>query len=231
MNTLNSSQEEIVARLVAEGTRRLNIFPQKADLPNIPDNRDPLDDFKNFPHLFVFGCVMDRQIKTEKVWPIPYQIGDIIGGLEFERFLKLSLAELTEIFNTKKLHRFNNDMAKCFYHATQFIHSKYNDHAENIWSSNPKSATVIRRFLEFNGVGIKIANMATNILTRDFKVLMQERSSIDIAPDVQVMKYFKNHGLLRPEASNEELIYRARELYPEFPGILDIAAWEGGRGI
>jgi len=200
MNILNSSQEEVVAKLVAEGIRRLNAPTQKAYLPGAPDDRDPLEDFKNYPHLFVFSCVMDRQMKTEKVWLIPYKIGEITGGLEFERFLNLSLAELTEIFNAKKLHRFNNDMAKCFYDAVQQIHSEYKDHAENIWANNPKSANVIRRFLEFNGVGIKIANMAANILTRDFKVPMQERSSIDIAPDVQVMKYFKNHGLLSKQS-------------------------------
>jgi len=91
------------------------------------------------------------------------------------------------------------------------------------------SSAVDAELVEFNGVGIKIANMAANILTRDFKVSMRERSAIDISPDIQVMKYFKNHGLLRPEASKEELLYRARELYPDFPGILDIAAWEGGR--
>jgi endonuclease-3 len=90
---------------------------------------------------------------------------------------------------------------------------------------------VIRRFLEFKGVGIKIANMGTNILIRDFKVPMSERSSIDIAPDVQVMKFFVHHGLLRPEAGIDELIYKAREIYPEYPGILDIAAWELGRKL
>ena len=111
------------------------------------------------------------------------------------------------------------------------IHLKYNNHAENIWSGKPKSALIIRRFLEFKGIGVKIANMAVIILARDFKIPMQDYSSIDIAPDVQVKKYFISKGLLRENASNDELIYLAREIYPEFPGLLDFAAWRGGREI
>ena len=122
-------------------------------------------------------------------------------------------------------------MAECFYSAIQDIHSKYSGRAENIWSSNPKSALIIRRFLEFKGVAVKIANMAVIILARDFKIPMQDYSSIDIAPDIQVKKYFIHNGLLRDNASNDELIYLAREIYPDFPGILDFAAWEGGREI
>lgn len=234
MNTSNSSKEDreiVISELIKEGLRRLEAPIQDIPFSDMPGEYNVLENFRKFPHLFVLGCVMDRQIKAERAWVIPYLIGKEIGGFEFEKFLNLSEEEVLKIFNTKKLHRFNNDMAKCFYNAIQIIHSKYNNHAENIWADNPKSATIIRRFLEFNGIGIKIANMAANILTRDFKIPMRDYSSIDIAPDVQVMKYFKAHGLLRPEASIDELIYRARELYPEFPGILDIAAWEGGREI
>ncbi|KKU85416.1 MAG: hypothetical protein UY15_C0033G0009, partial [Parcubacteria group bacterium GW2011_GWA2_47_9] len=43
--------------------------------------------------------------------------------------------------------------------------------------------------------------------------------------------FSSRRGLLRKEASNEELIYLAREIYPEYPGILDIMAWEMGRKI
>ena len=122
-------------------------------------------------------------------------------------------------------------MAQYFFSAVQDIHSKYGNSAANLWVDKPQSALVIRHFLEFKGVGVKIANMATNILVRDFKIPMEDYSSIDIAPDVQVKKFFIENGLLRREASNEELIYLAREIYPEYPGILDIAAWELGRKL
>ncbi len=63
------------------------------------------------------------------------------------------------------------------------------------------SATLVRRFLEFHGAGLKIATMAANILAREF------------------------HIPLRPEA----VIYAARSLYPDCPGVFDLALWEVGR--
>jgi endonuclease-3 len=71
--------------------------------------------------------------------------------------------------------------------------------------------------------------MATNILVRQFKVPMTDWSSIDISADVQVMKYLIGKGLLRPDAKKEEAIYLAREINPEYPGVLDLLAFEGGR--
>lgn len=174
---------------------------------------------------------MDRQIKSGRAWAIPYHVGKEIDGFEFSNFLKLNFNEIRAIFVKKSLHRFNEVMAKNFYSAIQDIHLKYNDNAVNIWVDKPKSALVIRRFLEFRGVGIKIANMAANILARDFKIPMVDYSSIDIAPDVQVKRFFTHYGLLRKGGSNEELIYLAREIYPKYPGILDIAAWELGRKL
>jgi len=198
---------------------------------DIPDAEEILNNLEQFPHMFVLACVMDRQIKTGRARAIPYLIGKEIGGFEFHSFAEIKLSQFKEIFNRLKPHRFNEKMAGYFYSAVQDIHKKHSDDAFKIWANKPKSALVIRRFLEFGGVGPKIANMATNILARDFKVPMLDFSSIDIAPDVQVKKFFVENGLLRKEASKEELIYLAREIYPEYPGILDIAAWEAGRKI
>ena len=35
----------------------------------------------------------------------------------------------------------------------------------------------------------------------------------------------------RSNAKREELIYLAREIYPAYPGLLDLLAWEHGRAI
>jgi endonuclease III len=218
---MTKEQEKII-----EEVRKINRFET-----GIPEAEELLNDLEHFPHIFVLACVMDRQIKSGRAWAIPYHIGKEIGGFEFSSFLKLNLNEIRTIFVKKSLHRFNEVMAKNFYSTVQDIHSKYNNNAVNIWADKPQSALVIRRFLEFKGVGIKIANMATNILARDFKIPMVDYSSIDIAPDVQVKRFFTHYGLLRKGGSNEELIYLAREIYPKYPGILDIAAWEFGRKL
>jgi endonuclease III len=136
---------------------------------------------------------------------------------------------MIEIFKRKSLHRFNEIMGKNFYLATRKIHNNYQDDASNIWKGNPRSATIVRRFLEFNGVGIKIATMAANILARDFKIPMKDYINIDISPDVHVKRVFKRLGFISENMSNDELIYCARELNPMYPGIFDLSCWEIGR--
>lgn len=229
---MTEDQNKIIEFLIKEGRHRLSRPRQQYSFETgISEAERLLNNLEHFPHLFVCACVMDRQIKAGRAWSIPYLIGKEIGGFEFHKFAEIKLSQFKEIFNRLKPHRFNEKMAGYFYSAVQDIHIKYADDASQIWADKPKSALIIRRFLEFGGVGIKIANMATNILARDFKIPMLDFSSIDIAPDVQVKKFFVEKGLLRKEASNEELIYRAREIYPEYPGILDIVAWEMGRQI
>jgi len=58
---------------------------------------------------------------------------------------------------------------------------------------------------------------------------MQDRICIDISPDVQVKRVFWRIGFIDKDSSNEGLIYCARELNLEYPGIFDLFAWEIGR--
>ena len=228
MNTM-SSQDKIVETLIKRGNELFGLPYKKVKFTGNEEADTLLNDINQFPHAYVLACVMDRQIKAERAWLIPYRISQEIGGFDFDRLLKLDLNSLKEIFKRKSLHRFNDTMAENFYSAIQLIHSKYRDNASNIWKDNLKSATVVRRFLEFKGVGVKISTMAANILAREFKIPMQDRICIDISPDVQVKRVFMRLGFISKDASNDELIYCARELYPEYPGIFDFSAWEIGR--
>lgn len=174
---------------------------------------------------------MDRQIRAERAWAIPYFVGETINRFDFAAYESFSLKTLLQIFERNHLHRFNEKMAGIFFKGIERIRDKYEGNAGNIWSGKPRCALVIRRFLEFDGAGIKIATMATNLLFRQFRIEMVEPSSIDISPDIQAMKFFKDQGLLRRDAEISELIYLARELSPNYPGLLDLLAWEKGRLI
>lgn len=85
------------------------------------------------------------------------------------------------------------------------------------------------RFLKFRGVGPKIATMAANILARDLKVPFSDYFSIDVSVDVQVQRVLLRLGLTNEMDDVPMVIYRARALHPEFPGVLDFPAWEIGR--
>ncbi len=222
-------QENIVEILVDRGNELFGSSRRKVTFTGNEEADNLLNNLNQSPHAYVLACVMDRQIKAERAWLIPYFISQDIGGFDFDRLLKLELNSLKEIFKRKSLHRFNDTMAENFYSAIQLIHRRYSNNASNIWKDNPKSATVVRRFLEFKGVGVKISTMAANILARDFKIPMQDKTCIDISPDVQVRRVFTRLGFISKGASNDEIIYCARELYPEYPGIFDSLVWEVGR--
>ena len=87
-----------------------------------------LNDIENTPHAFVLACLMDRQIKAERAWSIPYRIKVIVGSCNIDDLARVSLEEYKNIFNFNRniLHRFNDIMAEVFYSAVQDIKVKYN---------------------------------------------------------------------------------------------------------
>ena len=225
---MTDNQKEIVRILIKRGDEILHGSSKETFTANEEANR-LLGDIDRYPHAFVLACIMDRQIKAERAWEIPYKISKEIGGFEFSRLKKLSQSDLSRIFTKNSLHRFNKTMAKNFYLAIQKIQNDYQGDALKLWEGSPSSAALVRRFLSFDGVGIKIATMAVNILARDFKVPMGDHIYIDVSPDIQVLRVFKRIGLISKNATNDELIYCARELNLEYPGIFDLSCWEIGR--
>lgn len=204
--------------------RKVNAFTENPDADRL------LNDLRNYPHAFVLGCIMDRRIKTERAWLIPYRFAEKLGGFEFTTLKKLSLNGIKKLMTKpENLHRLPNEMSENFHDAVRLIDTRYAGDASRIWKGRPSSAEVIYRFLEFRGVGPKIANMAVNILARHFKVRFADYYSIDISVDVHVRRVFFRLGLVPEGASNDQIIFRARSLHPAFPGILDFPAWEIGK--
>jgi endonuclease III len=202
---------------------------QTVHLVDDKEQNDFLNDIEHVPHAYVLACAMDRQLKSERAWAIPYRIKEIIGSFDFPDLMAVSLDEYKKIFIDNMLHRYNEIMAGVFYSAVQDIATKYDGDASRIWSNKPSSAKVIYNFLQFKGVGIKIATMAANILARQFKIPFSDYYSIDISPDVHILRVMRRTGLVSPNAELESVIYKARELCPEFPGVIDFSCWEIGR--
>ena len=190
-----------------------------------------LNDLEHYPHAFVLACCMDRQVSSDRAWRIPCIIRNLYKEFTVDELASIPLEEYQRIFRENSLHRFNDAMAEIFYKAVWRLKTQYGGDASRIWSNNPSSAAVVYRFLEFDGVGVKIATMAANILARQFKVPFSDYYSIDISPDVHVFRVFQRTGLTKPGATRDAVIYKARELCPEFPGITDAACWRIGRGF
>ncbi|MBQ9682766.1 MAG: hypothetical protein IJV35_05800 [Neisseriaceae bacterium] len=198
-------------------------------LVNNKDANELLNNLHDYPHAYVLACFMDRQIKAEKAWSLPFKVKREVGQFDIETLAKITPDEYKKIFVNKKLHRFNDKMAEVFYETVQKIKKDYNGDASQIWCNKPSSAAVVYRFLEFYGVGVKIATMAANILARQFKIEFSDYYSIDVSPDVHVKRVMQRMGLVQEDAGNDKIIYKARELNPEFPGIIDFPLWEIGK--
>ena len=205
--------------------------PRKAVPFTGDSNADALlNNLENYPHAFVLACLMARRWKAEKCWLVPYRFMERLGSFKFEDLVLLPSDRILDLFLIQPpLHLMKETMAGIFYGAIQTISNAYQGDASRIWRGNPSSATVVKRFLQFEGAGPKIATMAANILVRDFKIPVSDKYSIDISPDSQVRRTFERLGLASRGASNEELTYTAREMNPPYPGVFDLALWEIGR--
>lgn len=188
-----------------------------------------LNDLENYSHAYVLACMMDRQIKAERAWSIPFEIAKALNTFDIDCLTEIKQSEYAKIFNLNKLHRFNNTMAEVFHAAVIRIKENYSGKASNIWNNIPSSASVVYKFLEFKGSGIKISTMAANILAQQFRITFSDYYSIDISPDTHIRRVMRRMGFVPQKANSDMVIYKARELNPEFPGIIDFSCWEIGR--
>jgi endonuclease-3 len=222
--------DKIVKALLERGQEIFSRPLRTVEFSGIPEADALLNDFKSTPHAFVLACILDRQIVAEKAWRIPSELRRRLGSFEFSFLEKLSVAEIERAMRTPTpLHRFCPTMSGYLHSAIIRIRNSYEGNAANIWRDRPSSYAVMYRFLEFDGVGVKIASMATNILARSFKIPMADHRAIDISPDRHIQRVFQRLGLVPPNTSIDYLLFRARELSPEFPGLLDYPAFEIGR--
>ena len=230
MPNKNMSESSIRDKLIERGEKLFRAPKQPIPFTKEPQADALLNDLDDHPHAFVLACIMDRQIKAERAWLIPYLISQKIGGFSMEKLIALSPDDVNRLMKEPEpLHRFVDKMSRYFYSAVQRIKNNYGGNAALIWKGKPSSAEVVYRFLEFEGVGPKIASMAANMLAREFKIPFSDYYSIDISADVHVRRVFSRLGLCSVAATVEQVIYKARALYPEFPGMMDFPCWEIGR--
>lgn len=217
-------------RLIQDGMAQLAAPRTRVRFTGCEQADDLLNDLDGHPHAFVLACLMDRQVHAERAWMIPWLIQERHGSVEFQDICGVSEREwLDLLLQPPVAHRLPKLMASVLHRAVDRIAAKYDGDAARIWAGNSTSTAVVRRFLEFHGAGPKIASMAANILVRDFHVPLADHRAIDISADVHVMRVMGRLGLVEAETSAESVIYAAREINPDFPGIFDLALWDVGR--
>ena len=228
----------IVSRLKRFGEDSLEPEPGVSGIPTVESAaRALVNDLKRYPHAFVLACIADRQTQADIAWSLPHAIRKAAGDFEFQTLARLPRRVWSSVLE-RSGHRLATDMERLLPAAIQLIDDRYGGDAARIWANGSSGVAVARRFLAFDGVGPKIANMAANILIRDFGIELTTPRP-DIAVDTHVLRVFERLGLLRPLAHSQlrsttakqmiRLQLRARELNPDWPGELDWPAWFVGR--
>lgn len=228
--------ENIINYLIEKGEnlRKEKIQDRKfyvnKDNPTLENGvNELLRNIDKYPHAIVLGCLLTRKTRAEKSMETPYMISQEIGGFEFSHLLKLSQKEIADIFDKHRFSHYYKVDAETFYLAIQKIHKDYNDDASNLWNDCPSSATIVKRIREFKGAGQKIGSMIPNILVREFKIKLKDYHYIDISYDTHIETVFKRLGIVPTDAGMDDVVYRARELYPDYPGVFDLPCWEIGK--
>lgn len=221
---------DVAAELVRLGQERFDSPPRKlADETGSAEANRLLNDLDGHPHVFVLGCLAMVRVNAKRAWLMPFNLGNRLGGHSFEHMASQSSeAVINAMINPAPLHAYPQRMAGRASSALRRIRRDYDGDASKIWSNSPSSAEVVYRFLQFDGFGPKLACMTANLLVRDFGVRLSDHYSIDVSVDVHVRRIFPRAGLVLGPSSDEALIYKARAINPEYPGVVDFPVWDIG---
>lgn len=226
----DEARRELQRYLVSTGMDQLKRPRTSVHFTSDPEANAFTNDLESQPHAFVLACLLDRQMPAEKVWAMPYRFAQDLGGFDIARLSRLDEAAWQAQLR-RVGHRFPERMSVVLQSGVARIRDSFGSDASRIWNDSPSSARVVRRFLAFHGAGPKIATMAANILVRDFKVTLADLASIDVSADVQVNRVMERLGLVTSRSDTFDVVYAAREIHPEFPGVLDLSLWQIGRDI
>lgn len=227
---MQGRESDIISMLVGRGKDSLQQPVKFHKFTHNKEADDLLNDLKRFPHAYVIACIMDKQIKAERAWLIPFLLYQRLGTFDFSALEILTEGDVHRLVTKPTpLHRFPDKASTEIYGAIQRIKHDFNGNAALIWETEPSSAKVVYEFLKFRGAGPKIATMATNILARDFRIPFSDYYSIDVSVDVHIRRVLCRLGVIPKGASAIEIIYKVRALNPTFPGIIDPPLWAIGR--
>lgn len=190
------------------------------------------------PNAILFGALFNYQIPWGKAWEAPHQLKKRLGHSDPSKLATMTQSQLLPYLQGTKagsaLHRFPPTLTKRLISASKKLVRHYKGNASNIWPKGTPAKTVMQRLEEFEGISQKIANMMGRLLGTYFGISLIRWNEIDVAVDRHVARVFLRTGLIErdrdakvPEV-RDEIIQRARELRPFFPGCLDDPAFDIG---
>jgi endonuclease III len=182
------------------------------------------------PFAFALAAVLDRGIKAEIIWTIPYYLHKQLGEVSPRQFVNMSNEELERIFrNLPAKPRYVTDAPRTVKELSRIVLNEYGGDVTNIWRN--KTASYVKAvFQRIYGVGPGISSMIVLLLERYFGVHFTDldHRTMDVKPDVHIVRVFSRLGFIS-EANETEALRAARRLNPEYPGALDSPVWMIGK--
>lgn len=198
----------------------------KSDMLKLEEKNFILKDW----NAFLMGLIADQSVKVEVAWRLPYHLCCRLGHFDLNRLVnEETIDSLEKIIKTKPaLHRYPRKMAEYIFSASLNIINNYDGNIENLWKRDSNSQNVIKNFEKFKGISHKKASLGALLLVRDLNIKLKNLEFIDIATDTHVKRVFLRMGLTNQD-SNEDIVAKAKEINPEFPGELTLPFWVVGR--
>jgi endonuclease III len=182
------------------------------------------------PFAFLLACSLDRGIKAEVVWTMPYDLAQALGGLSPYLLHNLTTGELDRVIRSlPRKPRYIGDAPRTVKDLAAFVVEDCNGDARRAWEG--RTARELRNsMLGIHGVGPGIASMVAVLLESAYGLRFDDldRRSIDIKPDVHTKRVLYRLGAAAGR-DNDVAVDAARRLNPGYPGALDGALWIVGR--
>ncbi len=182
------------------------------------------------PFAFLMAASIDRGAPAEAVWEIPFHLCNRLGHLDPRRLAQMTPHEIEKALRAlDRMPRYPKQSARTIFSLSTIVVSRFGSNAANVWHER-QPIQVVQTLDDIWGVGPGIAHMTVRILKDEFGYDpgADGWSQVDVKPDVQVRRLFYRTGLASDRSENT-CVQAARQLHPEFPGLLDWPAWEIGR--
>ena len=182
------------------------------------------------PYAFCLATCLDRGMKADVIWTIPYWMKELLGHLDPHRIYQMPIEQLENLVNRlPKKPRYVNAAPRTIQEITRIVVEQFGGNAADIWKSG-KAADVRETFLSVYGVGRGIANMALLLIEAAYGIRFSDldRTQMDIKPDVHTMRVLYRLGVASG-VNEDAAIAAARRLNPAYPGELDGPLWWIGR--
>lgn len=218
----NERLAKITEELIAFG----KTIPKESLLPTVVPEAASL--VAEDPYAFAMATCLDRGVKTEVIWTIPYDIRNDLGHLDPWRIHEMSLSELDTLFRRlPRQPRYRSAATRTLQHLTRIVVEECEGDASLLWRG--KSAKEATGTLDsVYGVGPGIASMGALLIEKVFDTQFPDRDTMDVKPDVHIVRVLYRLGASE-SPTIDSAIRTSRQMNPSFPGEIDTGLWEIGR--